>query len=145
MWPEGLAAPRQVESSQIRDKTGVSCFGKWILYHWAIWEAPSFLSTMPLILPWLALRPPALWDPVLNLHPVTFSEVLSRWGFQDRCGPPDQLLLVQQNNKVMTHCTPAQNYSRWHQPGLLSRNFTALLNSLNASLGAQDIGEEKFK
>ena len=56
-------------------------------------------------------RPPALWGPVLNLHPVTFSEVLSRWGSQGRRDAPDQLLLVQQNNKVTTHCTPIWNYS----------------------------------
>ena len=28
-------------SSQSRDQTCVSCIGKWILYHWATWEAPS--------------------------------------------------------------------------------------------------------
>ena len=32
-------APRHVESSQIRDQTWVSYIGRWILYHWATWEA----------------------------------------------------------------------------------------------------------
>ena len=26
-------------SSQLRDQTCVSCIGRWILYHWATWEA----------------------------------------------------------------------------------------------------------
>ena len=28
-------------SSQIWDRTRVSCIGRWILYRWAIWEAPT--------------------------------------------------------------------------------------------------------
>ena len=28
-------------SSQIRDQTWDSCIGRWILYHWANWEAPG--------------------------------------------------------------------------------------------------------
>ena len=31
----GLAAPRHLRSSQIRDRTRVSCIGRWILYRWA--------------------------------------------------------------------------------------------------------------
>ena len=27
-------------SSQPRDRTGVSCIGRWIFYHWATWECP---------------------------------------------------------------------------------------------------------
>ena len=36
----GLVAPRHVESSQIRNRSHVSCIGRWILYHWATREAP---------------------------------------------------------------------------------------------------------
>ena len=28
-------------SSPFRDQTCISCIGRWILYHWATWEAPS--------------------------------------------------------------------------------------------------------
>ena len=37
----GSVVPQHVESSQIRDRTCVSCIGGQILYHWAIWEAPG--------------------------------------------------------------------------------------------------------
>ena len=37
----GLVALRHVGSSWIRDRTRVSCIGGWILYHWAIREAPG--------------------------------------------------------------------------------------------------------
>ena len=29
-------------SSQIRDRTLISCVGRWILYHWATWKAPPY-------------------------------------------------------------------------------------------------------
>ena len=35
----GSAALRHVGSFQIRDRICVSCIGRWILYHWATWEA----------------------------------------------------------------------------------------------------------
>ena len=35
-----LVAPQHMGSSQIRDRTHVSCIGRWILYHWATREAP---------------------------------------------------------------------------------------------------------
>ena len=35
----GLVAPPHVGSSRTRDQTCVSCFGRWILYHWATREA----------------------------------------------------------------------------------------------------------
>ena len=37
----GLAAPWYVESSWIRDQTCVPCIGGQVLYHLAIWEAPT--------------------------------------------------------------------------------------------------------
>ena len=40
MWHTGLVAPWRVGSSQIRDRTDVSCIGRWILYPWATREAP---------------------------------------------------------------------------------------------------------
>ena len=46
-----LVAPWHVGSSQIRtrDRTGVSCIGRWMLYHWATREAPEqLLYTNPL-------------------------------------------------------------------------------------------------
>ena len=41
---EWAAIPSSRESSQNRDRTCVSCIScidRWILYHWATWEAPS--------------------------------------------------------------------------------------------------------
>ena len=38
---EWVAMPSSRESSWTRDWTWVSCIGRWILYHWDIWEAPS--------------------------------------------------------------------------------------------------------
>ena len=29
-------------SSRIRDRTLISCVGRWILYHWATWKAPPY-------------------------------------------------------------------------------------------------------
>ena len=40
----GLVVLWHVGSSQIKDWTHVSCTGRQILYHWAIWEAQSILS-----------------------------------------------------------------------------------------------------
>ena len=39
LWHTGLAAPQYVGSSWIKDRTRVSCVGRWILYHWATREA----------------------------------------------------------------------------------------------------------
>ena len=36
---EWAAIPFSRGSSWPRDRTCVSCFGRWILYHWATWEA----------------------------------------------------------------------------------------------------------
>ena len=33
-------------SSQPRDRIHISCIGKWILYHWATWEAHSLQQKM---------------------------------------------------------------------------------------------------
>jgi len=44
LWCTGLAAPWHVRSSRIRDRTHVSCIGRWILYHGATKEAPGFVS-----------------------------------------------------------------------------------------------------
>ena len=40
LYCTGLLALWHVESSQIRDRTHVSCIDRWILYHWATKEAP---------------------------------------------------------------------------------------------------------
>ena len=40
---EWVAISFSMGSSQPRNPTCVSCIGKWILYHWATREAPSFL------------------------------------------------------------------------------------------------------
>ena len=34
LWLMGLVVPHHVESSWTRDRTHVSCVGRWILYHW---------------------------------------------------------------------------------------------------------------
>ena len=33
LWRMGLVAPQHVESSRTRDRTHVTCIGRWILYH----------------------------------------------------------------------------------------------------------------
>ena len=38
-WGTGLVAPWRVGSSWIRDRTCISCIGRWILYHCATREA----------------------------------------------------------------------------------------------------------
>ena len=43
LWHMGLVAPWHVESSQIRDWTYACCIGRWILYHWANQENPSWV------------------------------------------------------------------------------------------------------
>ena len=46
--PQGLIAPSHVGSSQIKDRTCVSCDGRQILYHWATRKSPSdFLILAP--------------------------------------------------------------------------------------------------
>ena len=37
-----LAVPRYVGSSWTRDRTHISCIGRWILYHWTTKEAPRY-------------------------------------------------------------------------------------------------------
>ena len=39
LWHMGLAARWHVGCSRIRDQTCISCISRWILYHWATWEA----------------------------------------------------------------------------------------------------------
>ena len=43
LWCVGLGALWHVGSSQIRDRTCVSCISRWILYHWATREALGVL------------------------------------------------------------------------------------------------------
>ena len=45
--PQGLAAPQHVGSSWTRDRTRVSCIGRWTLYPWATREAPRNLDLTP--------------------------------------------------------------------------------------------------
>ena len=40
-------------SSWPRDWTRISCIGRWILYHWATWEAPSRAHAVPQNVCWL--------------------------------------------------------------------------------------------
>ena len=50
---EWVAYPSSRGSSQPRDQTqvsGVSCIGKWILNHWATWEAHLHLRYLPFVL-----------------------------------------------------------------------------------------------
>ena len=43
-WCTGFVAPQHVGSSRIRDRTGISCTGRRILYHWATREARITIS-----------------------------------------------------------------------------------------------------
>ena len=43
---EWLAFAISRRSSQSRDRTYASCVGRWILYHWATWEALSWVCFM---------------------------------------------------------------------------------------------------
>ena len=40
---EWVAISSSRGSSQPRDRTCVSCIGRWILYHWVTWEGPTML------------------------------------------------------------------------------------------------------
>ena len=40
------------ESSQPRDQTCLSCIGRWVLYHWATWEACKWGIIPSLLLSW---------------------------------------------------------------------------------------------
>ena len=42
---EWVAIPFSRGSSQCKNRTRVSCTGRWILYHWAQWKAPSVFGT----------------------------------------------------------------------------------------------------
>ena len=44
LWCMGLAAPRHVGSSRIRDWTHVSCIGRQIIYHWANQGSPRLYT-----------------------------------------------------------------------------------------------------
>ena len=46
LWCKGLAAPQHVGSSQIRDRTHVSCISRRILYNRVTREAPYFLCNI---------------------------------------------------------------------------------------------------
>ena len=49
---EWVAVSFSRRSSQPRDRIQVSCIGRWILYHWATWEAPLGTLEMPLTQIW---------------------------------------------------------------------------------------------
>ena len=55
LWCTGLVVPRHVESSWIRERTCVSCIGRWILCPWASSEAPTsvFIGHFLFFLKWL--------------------------------------------------------------------------------------------
>ena len=46
---EWIAMPSSRGSSRLRDWACASCIGRWILYHWAIWEALTFVLPVPKI------------------------------------------------------------------------------------------------
>ena len=48
---EWVAISSSKGSFWIRDQTLVSCIGKWILYHWATWEAPPLHVLLKLNVP----------------------------------------------------------------------------------------------
>ena len=52
----GLVVPWHMGSSQIRDRTLVSCIGRRILYHWVTREAPSLLLNPLLRRSWNSLE-----------------------------------------------------------------------------------------
>ena len=70
----------------IRDQTLVSCIGKWILYHWATWEAPPLHVLLKLNVPTKPIFPfpfllstTALQAFFLFLHSMLH---ISSWKFQ---------------------------------------------------------------
>ena len=50
LWHMGLVAPWHVGSSQTKDRTCVSCIGRWILIHCATREVPIILFLLSVIL-----------------------------------------------------------------------------------------------
>ena len=65
-------------ASQPRDRTHVSCTGKWILYHWATWEVvktPCSHCRVHNIHPWSRKIPHTAW-PNNNINKVIFYKAL---------------------------------------------------------------------
>ena len=78
-------------SSWCRYRTHISCIGKWILYHWATWEAPMSQRTLRLAVSFSSQRkrigrnpsnnPPPLSLPILPVArcPVLSCSAVSPW------------------------------------------------------------------
>ena len=56
LWSAGSVPPVHMGSSQIRDRTLVSCIGRRILYHWVTRETPSLLLNPLLRRSWNSLE-----------------------------------------------------------------------------------------
>ena len=97
---EWVAISSSRGSSRPRDWTGVSCIGRWILNHWASWEAPAYEITHPLktkqatfqhsltralfLSLFLLLRWPTLWGVCLSLNkPTSYYHFISEF-FHDK-------------------------------------------------------------
>jgi len=99
---EWVAISSSMGSSRPRDWTGISCIGRWILYHWATWEAPAYEIAQPLktkqatfqhslgcahffsLSLFLLLRWPTLWGVCLSLNkPISYYHFISEF-FHDK-------------------------------------------------------------
>ena len=60
-------------SSWPRDRTCISCIGRWILYHWTTWETPRILYVPP-VHHFLNPQPLAATDP-FSFHSFPFSRM----------------------------------------------------------------------
>ena len=58
---EWVAVPSSRGSSQLGDRTCVSCIGRWILYHWATRKPNSFPQLMRKLLSKIRLLRPLTW------------------------------------------------------------------------------------
>ena len=64
-------------SSWPRDRTCISCIGRWILYHWTTWETPRILYVPP-VHHFLNPQPLAATDP-FSFHSFPFSRMSCSW------------------------------------------------------------------
>ena len=111
-----------------RDQTSVFCIGRWILYHWATWEAPAeMLPFYKSSLPW----PPYLkWSSHLQLCSTisiwfgSFTEHTTIWNYVCICSLSGSLPL---EHKFYTEQT-----------------FSVIVNTRIGSLHIEDVWEILF-
>ena len=140
-------------SSQSRDRTCVSCIGRWILYHWATWEAPylfffKFFSHLGCY---------RILSRVLTLHSRSLLFIYFKYSSVYTSIPNSQSILLGdaaawplprlpalstdpstwKGNRTLTHCRGKTAQDFWPQPSWLLFFQTVILPSPNCSAPSQ--------